>query len=78
MSIFGKVPLKIKLRGITNDETDYSVDIFQSCVIPLVKKFNDELDIQLKIHKRAFMHHDDAPDGEVDLNCGFIKFLRAV
>ncbi len=28
LGIFGKQGLKIKLRGITNDETDYSVDVF--------------------------------------------------
>ncbi|KAL8233452.1 hypothetical protein R6Q59_019552 [Mikania micrantha] len=39
LGLFGKKPLSIKLKGITNDSKDPSVDTFRSTTLPLLKRF---------------------------------------
>jgi RNA 3'-terminal phosphate cyclase-like protein len=87
---FGKRALHIKLRGITNDERDQSVDGFRNVTLRLMQKFGlDEAGLELKVLKRG------APPrggGEVLFRCpstrelkpiditdeGFVKRIRGV
>lgn len=52
MCIFGKGPLSITLRGVTNNELDPSVDIVKEIMLPFLSKFGVEGAI-LKINKRG-------------------------
>lgn len=54
LGIFGKKPLSIKLRGITNDFRDPSVDTFKSTTLPLLKRFGISSEgLDLKIESRG-------------------------
>ena len=49
-------PLQIALRGITNDSTDPSVDIWRTVTFPLLRSMigiDAEDDMQLKVIKRG-------------------------
>lgn len=39
LALFGKSKLIVKLKGVTNNEIDMSVDSFANCTLHLVKKF---------------------------------------
>nr|SVE75747.1 EOG090X05X4 [Daphnia hispanica] len=73
---FCKIPLNLTLRGVTNDQTDPSIDIIRCSSIPVLKRFllvDDGL--LLKISKRG------APPkggGEVIFTCPLRKQLRAL
>ncbi len=82
LAIFGKSPLHAVLRGLTNHSYDQSIDAFQSSALALLRKFDEELQVSLKVLRRAFSSNsDDASvpaDGEVEYKSNFSKFLRAV
>ncbi len=71
---FCKMPLNLTLRGVTNDQTDPSIDVIRCSSIPILKRFllvDDGL--LLKISKRG------APPkggGEVVFTCPIRKQLR--
>lgn len=71
---FCKLPLKLTLRGITNDQIDPSVDVLRCSAIPVLKRFLviDE-GLLLKIVKRGA-----APKGggEVLFTCPIRKQLK--
>nr|SVE85487.1 EOG090X05X4 [Daphnia pulicaria] len=73
---FCKIPLHLTLRGVTNDQTDPSIDIIRCSSMPILKRFllvDDGL--VLKINKRG------APPkggGEVIFTCPLRKQLRAL
>lgn len=75
LSLFGKSRLSVKLRGITNDEIDISVDSFANCTLHILKHFQIQGEILLKVNKRGFK---PAGAGEVLFRVPFVKFLRAV
>jgi len=75
LSLFGKSRLSVKLRGITNDEIDISVDSFANCTLHILKHFQIQGEILLKVNKRGFK---PAGAGEVIFRVPFVKFLRAV
>ncbi|KMZ63506.1 putative RNA 3' terminal phosphate cyclase [Zostera marina] len=54
LALFGKKPLSIKLKGITNDSRNPSVDTFQSTTFQMLKRFGvpDE-GLMLKIENRG-------------------------
>ncbi|CAG0881656.1 unnamed protein product, partial [Cyprideis torosa] len=73
---FCKKPLDLTLHGVTNDDSDPSVDFIRQSFLPVIKRFvvNDEgLDIQLK--KRGL---PPAGGGEVKLTCPVTRSLRPV
>ena len=45
---FCKKRLVVRLQGITNDDTDPSIDAMRSCAMPLVKRFGIDANVQLK------------------------------
>ncbi|KAL8199926.1 hypothetical protein R6Q57_013494 [Mikania cordata] len=54
LGLFGKKPLSIKLKGITNDSKDPSVDTFRSTTLPLLKRFGVPSEgLELKIENRG-------------------------
>jgi len=50
--IFGKVPLTLNLKGVTNNDLDVSVDTLKEVLIPFLSKFGVE-DASIKILKRG-------------------------
>ena len=52
MAIFAKAPLSLNMTGITNDDTDLSVDILRNVTFPLLKNFN-LTGLSLEIKKRG-------------------------
>ncbi|CAH1446362.1 unnamed protein product [Lactuca virosa] len=77
LGLFGKKPLSIKLKGITNDPKDPSVDTFRSTTLPLLKRFGVPSEgLELKIESRGV-----APKGggEVTLSVPIVhNSLKAV
>ncbi|CAH3129542.1 unnamed protein product [Pocillopora meandrina] len=71
---FCKKPIRLTLKGITNDRHDPTVDIIKTVTLPLVKKFVvDDEGLDLKIVKRG------APPGgggEVVFSCPVRRNLR--
>ncbi|CAM6123225.1 unnamed protein product [Calypogeia fissa] len=54
LGLFGKAPLSISLKGITNDIRDPSVDTFRSTTLPILKQFGVDVDqLELKIVTRG-------------------------
>ncbi|XP_043726250.1 probable RNA 3'-terminal phosphate cyclase-like protein [Telopea speciosissima] len=54
LGLFGKKPLSIKLKGITNDSKDPSVDTFRSTTLPMLKRFGVPSEgLDLKIESRG-------------------------
>ncbi|GAB4842281.1 hypothetical protein Ancab_012250 [Ancistrocladus abbreviatus] len=54
LGLFGKKPLSIRLKGITNDAKDPSVDTFRSTTLPMLKWFGvPSEELQLKIESRG-------------------------
>ncbi|KAK3700177.1 hypothetical protein QZH41_010621 [Actinostola sp. cb2023] len=51
---FCKKPLKVTMRGVTNDEFDPSVDVIKTVTIPLMKRYIiDDEGFDIKISKRG-------------------------
>ncbi|EDO31302.1 predicted protein [Nematostella vectensis] len=73
---FCKKPLRVTMRGITNDSDDPSVDIIKTVTIPLMKRFIiDDEDFYLKITKRG-----SPPEGggQITFSCPVRKVLRPI
>ena len=71
---FSKQPLRITLRGPTNGLHDPSVDYYNMCVLPLLKKLLvGGHDISLKIVRRRIC---PSSDGEVIFTCPTIRKMR--
>ncbi|XP_062082478.1 probable RNA 3'-terminal phosphate cyclase-like protein [Humulus lupulus] len=76
LGLFSKKPLTIRLKGITNDSKDPSIDTFQSTALPILKRFGVPSEgLKLKIESRG------APPqggGEVVLSIPTVQTLNAV
>lgn len=76
LGLFGKKPLSIRLKGITNDSKDPCVDTFRSTTLPLLKRFGVPSEgLELKIVSRG------APPrggGEVFFSVPVVQCLTAV
>ena len=80
LSMFGKKPLSITLKGITNDDIDPSVDCWRSVTLLLLREFgigDDDLQkpLQLSVNKRGMR---PAGGGEVFFHCPTVKKVRSV
>ncbi|XAR51775.1 RNA-3'-phosphate cyclase [Bertholletia excelsa] len=77
LGLFGKKPLSIRLKGITNDSKDPSVDTFRSTTLPMLKRFGVPSEgLELKIESRGCAPHGG---GEVCLSIPIVRDnLKAV
>ncbi|XP_041020655.1 probable RNA 3'-terminal phosphate cyclase-like protein [Juglans microcarpa x Juglans regia] len=76
LGLFAKKPLTIRLKGITNDFKDPSVDTFRSTTLPLLKRFGVPSEgLDLKIESRGSAPHGG---GEVVLTIPVVQSLNAV
>ncbi|XP_010533931.1 PREDICTED: probable RNA 3'-terminal phosphate cyclase-like protein [Tarenaya hassleriana] len=76
LGLFGKKPLSIRLKGITNDSRDPSIDTFRSTTLHILKRFGVPAEgLDLKIEARGV-----APEGggEVVLTVPNVQSLTAV
>ncbi|KAJ3039872.1 rRNA-processing endoribonuclease [Rhizophlyctis rosea] len=70
---FAKTPLSLTLTGVTNDNVDVSVDTVRTVLLPQLKRFGIEDNVELKITKRG------APPlggGEIHFRCPTIRTLK--
>ncbi|KAL5565169.1 hypothetical protein UlMin_028333 [Ulmus minor] len=76
LGLFAKKPLSIRLKGITNDRKDPSVDTFQSTALPILKRFGVPSEgLTLKIESRGV---PPLGGGEVVLSIPTVQNLNAV
>ncbi|XP_057446026.1 probable RNA 3'-terminal phosphate cyclase-like protein [Lotus japonicus] len=76
LGLFAKEPLTIKLKGITNDSKDPSVDTFKSTAFPILKRFGVPSEgLDLKIESRGVPPNGG---GEVTLSLPVVQSLMAV
>lgn len=75
LGLFGKKPLSITLRGITNDQVDPGVDVFRTVTMPLLKRLGIEEGLELKVIKRGAR---PLGGGEVALRVPVIRQLSPV
>jgi RNA 3'-terminal phosphate cyclase-like protein len=74
MCAFAKMPVFCQFTGVTNNETDISVDNLRTVTMPLVTKFGLE-GLSIKIKKRG------APPeggGQVNFTCPIVRELKPV
>eukprot|EP00193_Tetraselmis_chui_P022696 CAMPEP_0177796560 /NCGR_PEP_ID=MMETSP0491_2-20121128/26842_1 /TAXON_ID=63592 /ORGANISM="Tetraselmis chuii, Strain PLY429" /LENGTH=335 /DNA_ID=CAMNT_0019319487 /DNA_START=38 /DNA_END=1041 /DNA_ORIENTATION=- len=76
LSLFGKKPLSITLRGLTNDGVDPSVDTWRTVTLPLLKHaIGEDAAFELKVMARG------APPGGggmVQLKCPSVRALQPI
>ncbi|XP_060011027.1 RNA 3'-terminal phosphate cyclase-like protein isoform X1 [Lagenorhynchus albirostris] len=73
---FMKHPLRIVLRGVTNDQVDPSVDVLKATALPLLKQFGiDGESFELKIVRRGML---PGGGGEVFFSCPVRKVLKPI
>ncbi|KAL0377507.1 UNVERIFIED_CONTAM: putative RNA 3'-terminal phosphate cyclase-like protein [Sesamum radiatum] len=74
LGLFGKKPLSIRLKGITNDSKDPSVDTFRSTTLPMLKQFGVPSEgLDLKIESRGVPPHGG---GQVILSVPIVDSLK--
>ncbi|KAM8963665.1 RNA 3'-terminal phosphate cyclase-like protein isoform 2-T2 [Lycaon pictus] len=73
---FMKHPLRIVLRGVTNDQVDPSVDVLKATALPLLKQFGiDGESFELKVVRRGM---PPGGGGEVFFSCPVRKVLKPI
>lgn len=76
LCLFAKEPLNIRLKGITNDSKDPSVDTFKSVAFHILKRFGVDFEaMSLKIESRGLPPNGG---GEVVLSLPIVQSLSAV
>lgn len=72
---FCKKPIDIKLRGVTSNTLDPSVDRIKASCIPLLKRFIIDTDVELTVKKRGM-----APQGggEIHFKCPLCRNLKSI
>ncbi|KAI4385424.1 hypothetical protein MLD38_003451 [Melastoma candidum] len=76
LGLFGKKPLSICLKGITDDPKDPSIDTFRSATLPLLKRFGVPDDaLKLKLVSRGVPPRGG---GEILLSVPSVQSLSAV
>ncbi|XP_072904437.1 RNA 3'-terminal phosphate cyclase-like protein isoform X2 [Hemitrygon akajei] len=73
---FCKRPLKAILKGVTNDQTDPSVDTLKATALPLMKRFGiDGEGFELKVVRRGM---PPGGGGEIFFSCPVRRFLKPI
>ncbi|XP_055434140.1 RNA 3'-terminal phosphate cyclase-like protein isoform X3 [Bubalus kerabau] len=73
---FMKHPLRIVLRGVTNDQVDPSVDVLKATALPLLKQFGiDGESFELKVVRRGM---PPGGGGEVFFSCPVRNVLKPI
>jgi len=72
---FSKLFFVLTLNGITNDDTDISVDTIRTVLLPQLHKFGIQDDIELKITKRGAPPNGG---GQVMFRCSTIRSLKPI
>lgn len=74
IALFGKFPLQLTLSGVTNDDTDISIDILRNVTFPLLQNFGVK-GLSLEILRRGA-----APNGggEVVLHVPVVRALQPI
>eukprot|EP00210_Caulerpa_lentillifera_P002498 g2395.t1 len=76
LSLFGKQSLHLTLEGITNDETDVSVDVLKSVTLPTLARFcGIESGLELKIHRRGAPPNGG---GLVEMNIPIVREIPSI
>ncbi|KAG5179601.1 RNA 3'-terminal phosphate cyclase domain-containing protein [Tribonema minus] len=77
LALFSKRPLHLTLNGITNDNSDLSVDAMRAVTLPLLKRFGvaDEGGLDLKVKCRGF---PPLGGGSVEFTCPIVRQLTPV
>ncbi|KAJ9189407.1 hypothetical protein P3X46_000703 [Hevea brasiliensis] len=76
LGLFAKKSLMVRLKGITNDSKDPSVDTFRSATLPMLRQFGVPSEgLELKIESRGVPPHGG---GEVVLSIPIVQSLEAV
>lgn len=75
ISYYGKDPLVINLIGVTNDDTDISVDCFKSNICPNLQKLVVGDTISLEILRRGI---SPIGKGKIKLKCPIVTHLNAI
>ncbi|EGR27024.1 RNA 3-terminal phosphate cyclase family protein, putative [Ichthyophthirius multifiliis] len=75
LALFGKNRLNAKLKGITNDTQDISVDMFSNSILPQIKKFGIEGELLVKVLKRGYKPEGQ---GEILFKCPIVRHLKAI
>ncbi|XP_004498604.1 probable RNA 3'-terminal phosphate cyclase-like protein [Cicer arietinum] len=76
LCLFAKEPLTVRLKGITNDSKDPSVDTIKSAAFPILKRFGvDSEALGLKIESRGLPPNGG---GEIVLSLPVVQTLTAV
>ncbi|KAI8814937.1 RNA 3'-terminal phosphate cyclase/enolpyruvate transferase [Cladochytrium replicatum] len=72
---FAKTPVSLTITGVTNDNTDVSVDTLRTVVLPQLKRFGIESGLELQITKRGAPPYGG---GEVTFKCPIVRTLQTV
>ncbi|KAF3433779.1 hypothetical protein FNV43_RR24882 [Rhamnella rubrinervis] len=76
LGLFAKKPLSIRLKGITNDSKDPSIDTFQSTTLRILRRFGVPSEgLQLRIESRGAPPHGG---GEVVLAIPTVQSINAI
>ncbi|KAI8812422.1 RNA 3'-terminal phosphate cyclase/enolpyruvate transferase [Cladochytrium replicatum] len=72
---FAKTPVSLTFTGVTNDNTDVSVDTLRTVVLPQLKRFGIDSGLELQITKRGAPPYGG---GEVTFKCPIVRTLQTV
>lgn len=76
LALFGKYPLHLQLTGITNDDTDISVEGLIATASRLLKRFSEDARVEGKVLKRAFRGTGEVEAGGVEGERGGLVEVR--
>jgi RNA 3'-terminal phosphate cyclase-like protein len=75
LSLFAKNPVEITLKGVTNSDSDLSVDVLRVVSLPLLKRFGIDSGLSIKVNKRGCLPNGG---GEVFFSCPIVKELKPI
>ena len=71
LGLFSKNQMELKLKGITHDNIDVSVDLYRNALAPMLKEFyNEEVSLDIKVIQKGFR---PSANGLVSVRVGAVK-----